>query len=167
MNDIFDACCKIMTYVGKGLGVSYKEICVIGNLYLQGGVLWLLGMACAVEGYRLLRRTNIRFAKWITVCGILDGAVSSILFALLIHRYYGGGAVAFDRCVADLFWLAKKSHTTYEVVNIWVFIVGFLIVLFIQIAFLLYIRHRRRSAAGNLRLPGVAEPDRDVVESSA
>ncbi len=146
MDNIFQACCDLMEFVGKDLGYSYKEICVIGNLYLQGCVLWLLGMVCAVEGYRLLHRANVRFAKWISAYGILDGAVSSTVFALLIRRYYGGGAIAFDRCVADLFWLAKKSHTTYEVVNIWVFIIGFLIVLFMQLAFLLFIRHRRRTA---------------------
>ena len=165
MNDLFDACCRLMEHVGKMLGCSYKEICVIGNLYLQGGVLWLLGLACAVDGFRLLRRADARFEKWIAVCGILDGAVSSILFALLIRRYYGGGAAAFDRCVADLFWLARKSRTTYEVVNIWIFIIGFLLVLFVQIAFLLYIRHRRRTA-GSLRSPRVAEPGSSVVESS-
>ena len=61
MNDLFDACCSLMKYVVTVLGYSYKEICVIGNLYLQGGVLWLAGMVCAVEGYRLLRRADVRF----------------------------------------------------------------------------------------------------------
>ena len=98
MNALFDACCGLMQFVGQTFGFSYKEICVIGNLYVQGGVLWLFGIASAIEGVRLLPRAGTRFAKVLSVCGILDGIVSTALFAWLAVHYRGGAEAAFDRC---------------------------------------------------------------------
>ena len=134
-----------MRSLGNALGLSYKEICVIGNLYLQGGVLWLVGVASAIESYRLLHRANSRFSIWKSVWGILDGIVSTVLFTMLLFRYPGGGAPAFDLCVHDLNWLASKFHTTYEIINIVVFVIAFLGILALQITLCLSVRHTRRA----------------------
>ena len=140
MNALFDACCGLMQFVGQTFGFSYKEICVIGNLYVQGGLLWLLGIAAAIKGGRLLRRADTRFDKRLSVCGILDGVVSTALFAWLVVHYRGGAEVTFDRCVDDLLQLAARLRITYQELNILIFVVGFLAVLALQLALLLAIR---------------------------
>ena len=140
MNALFDACCRLMQFAGQTFGFSYKEICVIGNLYVQGGLLWLLGIAAAIEGVRLLPRAGARFAKVLSVFGILDGIISTALFAWLVVHYRGGAEAAFDRCVDDLLQLAARLRITYQELNILIFVVGFLAVLALQLALLLDIR---------------------------
>ena len=146
MNALFDACCGLMQFVGRTFGFSYKEICVIGNLYVQGGILWLLGIAAAIEGGRLLRRADARLDKGLSIGGILDGVVSTALFAWLAVHYRGGAEAAFDRCVDDLLQLAARLRITYQELNILIFVVGFLAVLALQLALLLAIRCARRTA---------------------
>lgn len=41
MEWLFDTCCKVMSLLGSLLGLSYKEICVIFNIYVQGGM-WFI-----------------------------------------------------------------------------------------------------------------------------
>ena len=98
MNALFDACCGLMQFAGRMFGCSYEEISVILNLYVQGGVLCLLGIAAAIEGGRLLRRADARLDKGLSIGGILDGVVSTALFAWLAVHYRGGAEAAFDRC---------------------------------------------------------------------
>ena len=137
-----------MMFVGRIFGCSYEEICVIGNLYVQGGVLWLFGMVSAIEGLRVLRWADSRFAKRIAVCGLLDGAVSTALFVWLIVHYRGGAEAVFDRCVHDLLRLAAKLRISYQELNILIFVIGFLSFFALQLALFLAVRRVRRSLAG-------------------
>ena len=145
MNDLFHACCDFLRFAAGVCGCTYEEMSVFVNLYLQGGILWLLGVAAAVAGWRLFRRAKGRSAVLARV-GLLDGAVSTVLFAWLLLHYRGGAAVAFDRCVDDLLRLASALGVTYRELNILIFVLGFLCVLVLQIALLVALR-RRGSAA--------------------
>ena len=145
MNDLFHACCDFLRFAAGVCGCTYEEACVFVNLYLQGGILWLLGVVAAVAGWRSLRRAEGRSAVLARV-GLLDGAVSTILFAWLLLHYRGGAAAAFDRCVDDLLCLSSALGVTYRELNILIFVLGFLCVLVLQIALLAALR-RRGSAA--------------------
>ena len=39
MEPLFYVCCQIMSTLGSLLGLSYQEVCVIGNIYVQGVLL--------------------------------------------------------------------------------------------------------------------------------
>ena len=141
MNDLFHACCDFLRFAAGVCGCTYEEACVFVNLYLQGGILWLLGVAAAVAGGRLFRRAEGRSAVLARV-GLFDGAVSTVLFAWLLLHYRGGAAAAFDRCVDDLLRLASALGVTYRELNILIFVLGFLCVLVLQIALLAALRRR-------------------------
>ncbi len=145
MNGLFQACCDVLRFAAGACGCTYEETSVFVNLHLQGGILWLLGVAAAVAGWRLFRRAEGRSAVLARV-GLLDGAVSTVLFAWLLLHYRGGAAAAFDRCVDDLLRLSSALGVTYRELNILIFVLGFLCVLVLQIALLAALR-RRGSAA--------------------
>ena len=122
---LFMMCCGVMRVLGNILGLTYKEVCVIGNVYLQG-VLWaassLPPMIAAIVA--VIKRREI--GRIVTLgTSMLYSAAHWIIFALLCWRYAPPLAPAFDRCVDDLYASAKVFGTTYEVVNIIFFVVLF------------------------------------------
>ena len=135
MNGLFQACCDVLRFAAGACGCTYEETSVFVNLYLQGGILWLLGVAAAVAGGRLFRRAEGRSAV-LARLGLFDGAVSTVLFAWLLLHYRGGAAAAFDRCVDDLLCLSSALGVTYRELNILIFVLGFLCVLVLQFALL-------------------------------
>lgn len=52
MNDLFRACCGFLYLAADVCGCTYKEASVFVNLYLQGGILWLLGVAALLAALR-------------------------------------------------------------------------------------------------------------------
>ncbi len=52
MNDLFHACCDFLRFAAGVCGCTYEEACVFVNLYLQGGILWLLGVAALLAALR-------------------------------------------------------------------------------------------------------------------
>ena len=122
---LFMMCCGVMRVLGNILGLTYKEVCVIGNIYLQG-VLWaassLLPMIAAIVA--VIKKREI--GRIVTLgTSMLYSAAHWIIFALLCWRYAPPLAPAFDRCVDDLYASARVFGTTYEVVNIIFFVVLF------------------------------------------
>ena len=122
---LFMVCCGVMRLLGNILGLTYREVCVIGNIYLQG-VLWaassLLPMIAAIVAV-IKKREIGRIVRLGT--SMLYSAAHWIIFALLCWRYAPPLAPAFDRCVDDLYASARVFGTTYEVVNIIFFVVLF------------------------------------------
>ncbi len=81
MNDLFHACCEFLRLAAGVCGCTYEEASVAVNLYLQGGILWILGVAAAVAGCRSLRRRGFR-RNGIARVALCDGTVSTVLFRL-------------------------------------------------------------------------------------
>lgn len=123
MEWLFDLCCKIMSEIGESLGFSYKEICVIGNIYVQGG-LWLLSALLPVVTLIFHKQPSYRKKLYLAVG---YGVICSILFILICVRYSFPITEGFDVCVNDLHWLARTFGTTYQVVNIYIFVIGWLL----------------------------------------
>lgn len=148
MDRIFETCCDWLAQGGRLIGCSYEETSVIVNLFVQGGILWLAGMMSMVEGLRLQPRARSRFSRRCAFVGILDGFASSFLYILLLWHYRGGMQVVFARCGNDLIRLAEAVGCTYQEINVAIFIVGFLVILALQIAIFMVVRHARRTAMG-------------------
>ena len=83
MEYLFDLCCKIMSAIGEFLGFSYKGICVIGNIYVQGG-LWLLSAWLPVVALIFHKQLSYRNKIYLAVG---YGIICSILFILICVRY--------------------------------------------------------------------------------
>lgn len=112
-----------MAIVGWVLGLTYVEFCVIGNIWIPcaaiiGTALFLI---YASFGCLKLRPGSIRI---LTVGTILFAVLQIVMSILLLYHYAGTMHDAFFRCVHDLRYLAAIAHTSYEAVNIflWVFV---------------------------------------------
>lgn len=120
---IFQLCCGVMMALGHLVGLSYKEVCVIGNVYMQGG-LWVLSsllplfiaIKALVDRYTISRAIAV-------IAGAIYSLIYTLTFTYFASRYQPPLADAFDLCVKDLYYVADKMGTTYEVVNIIFFVV--------------------------------------------
>ena len=109
MEVLFDYCCQIMYALGNLLGLSYREVCVIGNIYVQGA---LLVAAAAVPVWFAFKQKSHYALRAATCVNVL---CCSALVLYFCFRYAPPLAASFDRCVEDLKSLAEAWHTTYEI----------------------------------------------------
>lgn len=121
---IFQLCCGVMMVLGKLVGLSYKEVCVIGNVYMQGA-LWvvssLLPLYIAIKAVA----NKCSFFRVVTVlAGIIYSVTYALIFVFFAYRYRPPLVDAFDLCVKNLYSVAERFGTTYEVINI-IFFVAF------------------------------------------
>ena len=123
----FAVCCGWLYAIGLILGYSYKEICVIINIYLESGlcllsILWVTWITIR----RFIRIRSIGNGVFMAV-GISFGVVGIALFLWICNHYYMPMNDAFDLCYHELIQLAKEYHTTYNNVNYVIFILFFLV----------------------------------------
>ena len=117
----FGLCVLFLLLLGKLFGLTYKQISVVFNLWVQGAVLALSGMApFGVAVYKMLESFSIAFIK-------------------MLQHYHLPFNDAYYLCVRDLKWLARKWHTTYQMVNLLIFILFYLILLGLNILICYYL----------------------------
>ena len=124
----FGACCGILYLTGKYLGFTYKEICVIVNIYLEAGLcllsaLWVTWTAIKGFIHRKALGPSILMAT-----GIVYGLAYIGVFLWLCQHYAMPLNDAFDLCYHELIQLAVDYHTTYNIVNYVIFILLFLVI---------------------------------------
>ena len=125
MDWLFDICCKIMSGLGSLLGLSYKEICVIGNIHVQGGI-WLLSAMISIIVLMQHKQASL-IKKSHLILAIGYGFIHSILFIMFCGRYSFPIIEGFDVCVKDLQHIARNYSTTYQAINIYIFVGGWLL----------------------------------------
>lgn len=133
MEVLFDYCCQIMYALGNLLGLSYQEVCVIGNIYVQGA---LLVATSAVPVWFAFKQKSHYALKTVACVNVL---CCSALVLYFCFRYAPPLAASFDRCVEDLKSLAEVWHTTYVVVNIVIFVLWWLASIFSNLLATIYI----------------------------
>ena len=130
----FGICVLFLKVLGKLLGLTYKQISVVFNLWIQGAVLMLSGLLPLL----------VIIIFWIKWFDFYHYGLKLIIFALygygyifwfikMVRHYHLPFDYAFDLCVEDLQWLAKKWHTTCQIVNLLIFVVFFLILLMLNL----------------------------------
>lgn len=118
---LFGVCCAFMASVAWVLGLTYVEFCVIGNIWIPCAAIIGTAAFLVYASYCCLRSGVMVILTIITsILGIIQ--IASAIFVL--YHYVGTMYEAFYRCVQDLKYLAALAHTSYEVVNIfiWVFV---------------------------------------------
>ena len=123
----FGVCCGVMWLAGKALGLSYKEICVIGNIYVEALVCLLTALWVTWICVRNFRRQRTPERGIVMAGGIVYGLMFVGAFILICKHYAMPLNDAFDLCYSELVMLAGKYHTTYNMVNYVIFIGLFLV----------------------------------------
>ena len=129
----FGLCVLFLLLLGKLFGLTYKQISVVFNLWVQGAVLTLSGLAPL--GFTLYKLQESLSLGWFLGALVLAcyGGVYVYAFIKMLRHYHLPFDDAFDLCVKDLMWVAEKWHTTYQMVNLLIFILFYLILLGLNI----------------------------------
>ena len=123
----FAACCGVMGAVGVAWGLTYKEICVIGNIYLEAGVCVLSALWLTWSTIKVYRQNRTILHSLLMSAGLLYGMVYLLVFWLICCHYAMPMEKAFDLCYHELLMLASDWNTTYNNVNYLIFIILFLV----------------------------------------
>ena len=118
----FMLCAGFLLLLGKSLGLSYKQISVIFNLYLQGGLLAMSGMLPLVASVWFLVEHASCIGWLILLLSLFYASIYVVGFVGLLQHYHLPMNYAFDLCVNDLEWIASKWHISYHAVNLVIFI---------------------------------------------
>ena len=134
----FGLCVLFLLLLGKLFGLTYKQISVVFNLWIQGAVLILSGiMPFGIAVYKLFESFSISWL-FLSIVFALYGIAYIYGFLKMLQHYHLPFNYAFDLCVDDLQWLARKWHTTYQMVNIIIFVVFYLILLGLNVLICYY-----------------------------
>ena len=135
----FGLCVLFLLLLGKLVGLTYKQISVVFNLWVQGAVLALSGLVpFGVIVYKLLESVSVGWLLLFIVFAFY-GMVYVYAFVKMLKHYHLPFNDAFDLCVRDLQWLAKKWHTSYQMVNLLIFVLFYLILLGLNVLICYYL----------------------------
>jgi hypothetical protein len=106
---------------------------------VQGAVLMLSGMApFGIAIYKMLESFSMGWLL-LTIILALYGAAYLYAFMKMLHHYHLPFDAAFDLCVDDLKRIAVRWHTTYEMVNLLIFILFYLVLLCLNVLLCYYL----------------------------
>lgn len=118
----FSLCCAIMAYFAYVLQLTYKEFCVLGNIYLQAAICMMSALAPLVM---CLRQNVKRFNMSKTLFVVANTIIHGILFIIICKHYWMPLEDGFNLCFKELNQLASMTHTSYVFVNIVIFVILF------------------------------------------
>lgn len=139
MRILFQICQKFLLLIGKVTRLTYIEISVIFNLWIQGA---LLVLSSFIPATVLLCNDGYRSNPYITIFAIGYALLYVILFILLLIHYKLPFERAFYLCADDLENISNKVHLSYQTVNILIFVLGFLVIFSTNIVSALIIASR-------------------------
>lgn len=124
----FGACCVILYWTGRFLGYTYKEICVIVNIYMEAGLCLLSALWVTWAAIKCFTHRKTIGNRLLMATGIIYGIAYIGGFMWLCQHYAMPMNDAFDLCYSELIQLANDYHTTYNNVNYVIFILLFLVI---------------------------------------
>ena len=128
----FGLCVLFLLGLGKLWGLTYKQISVVFNLWVQGAALTLSGLAPAAACVYKLAHGGSHLWLAAVIPFLAYAAIYVYGFVRMLRHYHLPFEDAFDLCVEDLQMLSAKWHTTYEMVNLILFVLFFLVLITIN-----------------------------------
>ena len=112
----FGLCVLFLLLLGKLFGLTYKQISVVFNLWVQGVVLALSGLApFGIAIYKLVESFSVGWL-FLAIIFAVYGMAYVYAFIKMLQHYHLPFNDAYYLCVRDLRWLARKWHTTYYMI---------------------------------------------------
>lgn len=125
----FAICVVFLRILGKCTGLSYVQISVVFNLWIQGSVLLLSGWLPFVKGLMCPYQSHEGVWWLIMLCTLCYGLLYLTAFVLMLRHYRLPFDRTFDKCVSDLQHIACLWHCSYYAVNIIISVILFLLLL--------------------------------------
>lgn len=131
MYKLFNLCTDFLVFLTRVFHTDYKRISVWVNIYAQGIVMFAAA-AATLFIVTLVRGRNdgMTTVSWI---GLLLSLFQMVVVVWACFRYRPPLDKAFDKCYLDLEHLSSKIHISYTLLNVLIFIVIYLILLFFDI----------------------------------
>ena len=135
----FALCVLFLQGLGRYFRLTYKQISVVFNLWIQGGVLVLsaslpLVVYVAGECCDVSYDDSISTLDLFAIFALLGYFLLYLWLYVLTLRHYGGSFDwAFDRCVSDLQKVAHAWCCSYQCVNLIIFVGFFLLLIGINL----------------------------------
>lgn len=120
--NFFVACCGIMAYFAYVLELTYKEFCVLGNIYLQAAICLIAAIAPVMVCLRKKSDTSSFLKLSVSLTNLI---VHGVLFLIICKHYWMPLDPAFDLCYRELVHLASITGSTYIIVNLVIFVMLF------------------------------------------
>ena len=137
----FDLCCGIMAAGAYALGLTYKEFCVIGNIYIQGLILVLSALSIFYTMVKIVRKRKSPMRIAMLMASAIYALLYVIGFAIICWHYAMPLDEAFDLCVKELKLFGHWFHDVgYIGANIIIFVVGWLVVLVFNIIITIFLK---------------------------
>ena len=130
MRRLFNLCTKFLVFLTRVFNTDYKRISVWVNIYAQGFVMFA---AAATLFVVTIARNSVEGMKVVSWIGLLLSLFQMVVVVWACWRYRSPLDKAFDRCYLDLESLASKIHISYTLLNVLIFIVIYLILVFFDI----------------------------------
>lgn len=128
MPRLFNLCTSFLVFLTKVFHTDYKRISVWINIYIQGIVLFI---AATVFFITLLIKTN--YPTVLTWLLYLFTVSQMFVVVWACYRYRPPLEKVFDKCYWDLVHLSSRIHLSYTLLNIIIFIIIYLILVFLDI----------------------------------
>ena len=127
-NCFFGSCCASLGISGLAWGLTYKEICVIGNIYIQIAIVFLSTLYVVWMGYRRNKfKTNVRNFFLMLFLDLYGFMMFAACLGIIVH-YDLALEESYDLCYKELLSWARYYGITYFQINYYIFIIGFLII---------------------------------------
>lgn len=141
----FFSCCGSLGFTGAAWGLGYKEICVIGNIYIQltiflASFIWL---ECVIWN-RYSNKGDLGNTM-LLILGSFYTLGALIFSGWVIYHYAMPLTEAYDLCLNELIALSKKFHITYNEVNYIIFIYGFLFIIILNFTMAKLLTYRKHT----------------------
>ena len=130
----FNLCVGFLMLLGKVCGLTYMQISVVFNLWVQGIALVLSAILPAVLSLYMLCSGFSVMKLLLFFLLVMQVLIYVWFFYMMLKRYHLPFNYAFVRCANDLHLLAKKCHISYQMVNLLIFVVAFLFFIFLNLS---------------------------------
>ena len=130
MPRLFNLCSDFLVFLTKVFHTDYKRISVWVNIYAQGFVMFAAAALLFVVALVRNNTDGLSAVLWIQLVFAL---LQMVVVGWACWRYGPPLDKAFDRCYIDLERLSARLHISYKLLNILIFIVSYLILLFLDI----------------------------------
>lgn len=129
----FLLCAVFLLLLGKSTNLSYKQISVVFNLWLQGALLMVSG-ALPLCGCLMNMSYGVGMSQILLTLFFLVYFLIYVWAFIGMCRHYGWDMdYAFDLCVSDLKRIAQSWGMSYHAVNLLIFILFFCMIIAVNI----------------------------------
>lgn len=125
---IFIFLCGILYIIGISFGLSYETTSIYICVYL-----WTI--LCIISTFPILYNSikRIKYNKIIGIIYLIFSVIYTYCYIYITYisiKRYGNinDSYSFDRCVIDLCNIAKYVGVTYEEINIYIYVYGFILI---------------------------------------